>query len=62
LALTVSPSATVDRARELMVKHQLTVLPVVAGMFVVGSVSRHAVERALAGRASAAPVSVRAAA
>ena len=62
LALTVAPTATIERARDLLVKHQLSALPVVAGMFVVGSVSRQVVERALAGRASALPASMRAAA
>lgn len=63
LALTVSPTATLERARHLLIKHQLSALPVVAGMFVVGSISRQAVERALSGRTTTpVPIALRAAA
>lgn len=62
LVLGLAPTAPVERARELLLKHRLSALPVVAGMFVIGCVSREAVERALAGRARPPVVTLRAAA
>ena len=49
LLLCAQPNTTARRARELMVKHRLPALPVAAGMFVLGSVTREAIERAMAG-------------
>ena len=48
LRFGVRPTMTVARARELLILHRLTALPVVVGRFLVGTISRQAVERAIA--------------
>jgi CBS domain-containing protein len=48
LTLAVRPTTTAARAHELLVQKRVAWLPVVAGMFVVGTVSRQALDRALA--------------
>jgi CBS domain-containing protein len=48
LLISVGPMTTASRARELLVSHGADSLLVVAGIFVVGSVGRDRIERALA--------------
>jgi CBS domain-containing protein len=48
LARALSPTATAQRARDWLVARGLSAVPVVVGMFLVGAVSRAALERALA--------------
>ena len=50
IASAVRPSTTASRARALLIAHRASCLPVVAGMFVVGIVSRVRIERALSSR------------
>jgi CBS domain-containing protein len=53
----VRPDSSAHRARDLLARHSLPALLVIVGRFVVGVVSRAAIERALAGdrRAAHAP-------
>jgi CBS domain-containing protein len=60
--LAVAPSVSATQARGLLARIGAPSLPVVVGMFVVGSVSREAIERALAARAPTARQITRAAA
>jgi CBS domain-containing protein len=46
--ISVSPMTPIARARHLMAKNRLPCLPVLAGAFLVGLVTREAVERAIA--------------
>jgi CBS domain-containing protein len=46
--ISVSPMTSLARARHLMAKNRLPCLPVLAGSFLVGLVTREAVERAIA--------------
>jgi CBS domain-containing protein len=52
-ALFVGPNTPVERARQMMLKNATSCLPVVAGAFLVGLVTRDGVERALARPAGA---------
>ena len=52
-AVFVGPHTSVARAREMMLKNATSCLPVIAGAFLVGLVTRDGVERALARPASA---------
>jgi len=51
----LSPTTFVREARALLIKHGVGSLPVAAGPFLVGSLSRAAVERALAAEELALP-------
>lgn len=51
--ISVTPMTSVARARHLMTKNRLPCLPVLAGAFLVGLVTRDAVERAIARAARA---------
>jgi CBS domain-containing protein len=55
LHIAVRPTTTLARAYAVLVQHRLPWLPVAAGRFIVGAVSREALEHALAG-ASEGPV------
>jgi signal-transduction protein with cAMP-binding, CBS, and nucleotidyltransferase domain len=48
ILFSLQPTATAARARELFVKQNVSALPVAAGAFLLGVVSRADVERALA--------------
>jgi CBS domain-containing protein len=48
ILFSLQPTATAARAKELFVKQNVTALPVAAGAFLLGVVSRGDVERALA--------------
>jgi hypothetical protein len=52
-AAFVGPHTSVARTREMMLKNATTCLPVIAGAFLIGLVTRDAVERALARPAGA---------
>jgi CBS domain-containing protein len=45
---SVQPTTSVARVRELLIRQRVSCLPVAAGMFLVGTISRADVERALA--------------
>jgi CBS domain-containing protein len=47
-ALSVTPATPAARARQIMLKNRLACLPVLAGSFVVGAITRDAIERAAA--------------
>ena len=47
IELCLGPATTAERARELFVRSRTTALPVAAGAFMLGAVSRADVERAL---------------
>jgi CBS domain-containing protein len=51
IELCLGPTTTAERARELFVRSRTTALPVAAGAFLLGAVSRADVERALRSRA-----------
>jgi CBS domain-containing protein len=48
LSSCLSPTTTLESARALLIQHGVGSLPVAAGPFLVGSLSRSAVERSLA--------------
>jgi CBS domain-containing protein len=50
IELCLGPTTTVERAQELFVRSRTTALPVAAGVFLLGAVSRADVERALRSR------------
>lgn len=50
IELCLGPTTTAERAQELFVRSRTTALPVVAGAFLLGAVSRADVERALRSR------------
>jgi CBS domain-containing protein len=50
IELCLAPMTTAERARELFVRSRTTALPVAAGAFLLGAVSRADVERALRSR------------
>jgi CBS domain-containing protein len=50
IELCLGPTTTAARAQELLVRSRTTALPVAAGVFLLGAVSRADVERALRGR------------
>jgi CBS domain-containing protein len=58
LARALSPSATAQRARDWLVGRGMTSAPVVVGLFLVGTVSRAALDRALARRFETPPARV----
>jgi CBS domain-containing protein len=62
LGLALLPMTTAARALELLAQHHLACLPIAAGMFVVGAVSRAQLERALVERAADTARVIRAAA
>lgn len=51
IELCLAPTTTAERARDLFIRSRTTALPVVAGAFLLGAVSRADVERALRSRA-----------
>jgi CBS domain-containing protein len=51
IELCLGPTTTAERAQELFVRSRTTALPVAAGAFLLGAVSRADVERALRSRA-----------
>jgi CBS domain-containing protein len=59
---SVQPNTTAAQARKLLAEHRAACLPVLAGMFVVGTVSRKGIDRALADSARLAERAARAAA
>jgi CBS domain-containing protein len=59
LSLSVRPTTPLARARGLMLKNGVGYLPVVAGAWLIGVVTRDAVERALRARDHRAPESAR---
>jgi CBS domain-containing protein len=58
MSLSVQPTTSLERARELLLRQQVSCLPVAAGMFLVGTISRADVERALAKLPRRAPKNV----
>lgn len=50
----VSPNTTVEQARELLLEYGASSLPVTVGPFLIGSVSRSAIERSVRARIAAA--------
>jgi CBS domain-containing protein len=50
IELCLGPTTTAERAQELFVRSRTTALPVAAGAFLLGAVSRADVERALRSR------------
>jgi CBS domain-containing protein len=62
LVVAVQPTTTAGRARELLAEHRAACLPVTAGMFVIGTISRERLERALSDPVRIAQRAMRAAA
>jgi len=62
IRICLTPTTTLARARTLMIEHGVASFPVAVGPFLVGSISRSDVERALASKGSTPAVSARVAA